>query len=36
MRKLDKVPDVSVILNSYSPPKIDEYYDYADSYGTTA
>jgi protein-tyrosine kinase len=32
LETLEKVPDVSIVLNGYSPPSFDEYHDYADYY----
>jgi Mrp family chromosome partitioning ATPase len=32
LEKLEKIPDVSIVLNGYSPPSFDEYHDYADYY----
>jgi len=32
LETLEKVPDVSIVLNGYSPPSFDEYYDYAADY----
>jgi receptor protein-tyrosine kinase len=32
LEKLEKVPDVSIVLNGYSPPSFHEYHDYADYY----
>jgi protein-tyrosine kinase len=36
LEKLEKVPDVSIVLNGYSPPSFDEYHDYADYYAPSS